>query len=67
MNSELSLNERRERIVRVMIDIWDSLQSHLEFTHTEIQPPCDNCGDKEFQVQTVKDYARNLKDLADLL
>jgi len=50
-----------------MRSIWSSLDSHLDFTCVEEKIQCDTCGDRAFQIKTVKEYARDLKDLADLL
>lgn len=58
---------QRENLVRVIRSIWESLDSHLDFTCTPEDLSCDTCGDRTFQIQTVKDYARDLKDLADCL
>lgn len=58
---------KREVLVRTIRDVWESLDSHLDFTCTEEDLKCTTCGDRKFQIKTVKDYARNLKDLADLL
>lgn len=57
----------RKNLVRVIRSLWESLDSHLDFTCSEEKIPCDTCGDTKFQIQTVKDYARDIKDLADCL
>ena len=58
---------RRDNLVRVMRSVWSSLDSHLDFTCVEEKIQCDTYGDRAFQIKTVKEYARDLKDLADLL
>lgn len=58
---------RRANLVRVIRSLWESLDSHLDFTCTEEDLNCTTCGDRSFQRETVRGYARDIKDLADLL
>lgn len=65
----MNKNDRAKKIDRGMRLVYDSLQSHLEDTHTPSSGSkkyADTVGDKNFHKKCVKEYAEVIGILADL-
>lgn len=62
MNTE---EKRRERLVATIRTIWESLDSHLDYSisHVKKRLP-EGTGNRKFHADTVRDYAKAINDLA---
>lgn len=60
------VNKKKKIVVRVIRQIWESLDSHLDATH-ENTARCKTCGSKKFHAQCVEEYAGLIHDLSKLL
>lgn len=62
MNTE---EKRRERLVATIRTIWESLDSHLDYSisHVKKRLP-EGQGNRKFHADTVRDYAKAINDLA---
>ena len=71
----MNLKERNKKIVRAIELSWESLQSHLKYTHST--PKIKNekykkvlreyFGGNKFHIQCVKEYSEIISILASLL
>lgn len=53
------IKKKAKKLEQTARSIWDSLQSHFAYMYSG--------KDKAFHIKCVKDYARDLKNLCDLL
>ena len=51
--------EKAKKIENTVKSIWDSLQSHFPYIYSG--------KDKNFHIKTIKEYAKDIKNLCDLL
>jgi len=62
------MEERAEKIARVMEIVCDSLVTHLPYTHGEIGEHQKKMGEsKQFHKKCVREYAEALKLLSETL
>jgi len=62
----LSASGRKKKLVIVIRGLWDSLDSHLDFTH-DTKKVHKYFGGERFHAKTVREYAGFIKDLSELL
>lgn len=62
MAKKLSKKERARKIERATKLVWDSMQSHLPYTHEDT----GGNGNNEFHKKSVKEYAELLQILSEL-
>lgn len=60
----MTKDERAKVIRRIIELVWDSLYSHLEYTHSENDPEAS--GDRQFHKKCVAEYAEILHLLSKL-
>lgn len=58
---------REKNIKKAIRIIWESLDSHLDWTHEVSKDPCKYCGGKNFHKKCVQEYAEAIKLLSDVL
>lgn len=58
---------REKQIKKALRITWDSLDSHLDWTHDIPKNKCKYCGSARFHKKTIKEYATIIKILSDLL
>lgn len=57
---------RAKKIDEAIRIVWDSLDSHLDFTHSTSVPGKEAKGTSKFHQTCVKDYATIIKTLSEL-
>lgn len=62
----METSSQRIVVVKTIRTLWESLESHLDFSIKE-DKSCDTCGDRKFQAKTVLEYAEAIHDMAKLL
>jgi hypothetical protein len=58
---------RREGLVKVIRSTWASLETHLDSCVSETPQERKLCGNEQFHIKTVREYADTIKTLADQL
>lgn len=54
------------KVVKTIRAVWASLETHLPHA-IEAKGNCASCGNRKFHAETVREYAEQIKDLADML
>lgn len=62
---------KREKIIKAIRLTWDSLDSHLDYAHTD-KKLCEcthheSCGNRKFHAQCTRDYSYVIQTLTELL
>ena len=71
----MNLKERNKKIVRAIELSWESLESHLKYTHSKVQIKNEKYkkvlnryfGGNKFHIQCVKEYSEIISILTSLL
>ncbi len=58
---------REKQIKKALRLTWDSLDSHLDWTHGIPKDKCKYCGSARFHKKVIKEYAEIINILANLL
>lgn len=57
---------RRKRLEKLIRQVWESLESHLERSHTPNRV-CQHCGNPDFHASCVREYSEMILELAQLM